>query len=174
VKIRPFHISIPTSEILDLRRRLEQTRWPAQISEAGWIQGMDSGFLRSLVDYWLNSFDWNSVEAALNTVPHFEAISADQVGYERLYNSRSMGGPDASPRLSKVHCARRRPRSRCFHSLRITSPRSLDWSSSELHSRLLPTEHTRSSRAYRGRSGIRWAPSRVARTRGRVFTYTGD
>ena len=78
MKIRPFHISIPTSEILDLRRRLEQTRWPAQISEAGWIQGMDSGFLRSLVDYWLNSFDWNSVEAALNMVPHFEAISGSE------------------------------------------------------------------------------------------------
>jgi pimeloyl-ACP methyl ester carboxylesterase len=75
VNIRPFQISIPSSEILELKRRLEQTRWPAQIPQAGWIQGMDSDFLRSLVDYWLNRFDWRLAETALNAAPQFEAIS---------------------------------------------------------------------------------------------------
>jgi pimeloyl-ACP methyl ester carboxylesterase len=75
VNIRPFQVSIPSSEILDLRRRLEQTRWPAQIPQAGWIQGMDSDFLRSLVDHWLNRFDWHRAEAALNAFPQFEAMT---------------------------------------------------------------------------------------------------
>ena len=75
MNIRPFQVSIPSSEILDLRRRLEQTRWPAQIPQAGWIQGMDSDFLRSLVDHWLNRFDWHRAEAALNAFPQFEAMT---------------------------------------------------------------------------------------------------
>jgi len=74
VKIRPFQISIPDSELLDLKRRLEETRWPTPVREAGWAQGMDVGFLRSLVDYWLSRFDWRAAEAALNNVPQFEAI----------------------------------------------------------------------------------------------------
>lgn len=74
MNIRPFRISIPSSEILDLKRRLQQTRWSPEIPQAGWNLGMDSGFLRSFVDYWLNGFDWNTVEAALNAVPQFEAV----------------------------------------------------------------------------------------------------
>jgi pimeloyl-ACP methyl ester carboxylesterase len=74
VNIRPFRISIPPSEILNLKRRLEQTRWSPEILQAGWNLGMDSRFLRSFVGYWLNEFDWNTVEAALNAVPQFEAV----------------------------------------------------------------------------------------------------
>ena len=75
MKILPFKISIADSELLDLKRRLEQTRWTAPIQEAGWTQGMDARFLRSLVDYWLNEFDWNAAESELNSVPQFEATS---------------------------------------------------------------------------------------------------
>src|ERR1700693_4607301 len=57
VKIRPFRISIPDSELLGLKCRLERTRWTTPIREAGWTLGMDLGFLRSLADYWLNGFD---------------------------------------------------------------------------------------------------------------------
>ena len=42
MKIRPFKISIPAGEILDLKRRLEQTRWLEHIPGAGWSQGTGS------------------------------------------------------------------------------------------------------------------------------------
>ncbi len=43
----------------DLRRRLAATRWP-DASGDGWERGTDVGFLRALVRYWQDGFDWNA------------------------------------------------------------------------------------------------------------------
>jgi pimeloyl-ACP methyl ester carboxylesterase len=72
MKIEPFRIHVDDHDIEDLRRRLRETRWPQGADGAGWAMGMDPAYLRSLTDYWRNQFDWRSVEAALNRVPHFQ------------------------------------------------------------------------------------------------------
>ena len=41
MKIHPYKIAIDEREILDLRRRPEQTRWPSQVQDAGWAMGME-------------------------------------------------------------------------------------------------------------------------------------
>lgn len=76
MKIEPFRIHIDDRDIEDLRRRLRETRWPRGVDGGGWEMGMDAAYLRSLSDYWRNQFDWRSVEAALNRLPHFQAESA--------------------------------------------------------------------------------------------------
>jgi pimeloyl-ACP methyl ester carboxylesterase len=71
--IQPYRIAVSQDAVDDLRRRLAGTRWPTPIAAAGWAMGMDSAYLRWLVDQWLDHFDWRAVEADLNDYPQFMA-----------------------------------------------------------------------------------------------------
>jgi pimeloyl-ACP methyl ester carboxylesterase len=75
MKIEPFRIHIDDHDIEDLRRRLRETRWSQSVAGAGWKMGMDAAYLRSLIDYWCNQFDWRTVEVTLNRPHHFQARS---------------------------------------------------------------------------------------------------
>ena len=57
----------------DLRERIRNTRWPDQAPGAAWDQGTDLDYLRQLLAYWAERFDWRSQERELNTVHHFRA-----------------------------------------------------------------------------------------------------
>src|ERR1700710_2614136 len=59
------------SELDDLRARLAATRWPDAPEDAGWSLGTDVDYLRELVAYWADGFDWPAQEAALAELPHF-------------------------------------------------------------------------------------------------------
>ena len=67
----PFALATTSAALDDLRRRLLATRWPDAPREAGWSLGTDVDYLRELVAYWTDGFDWPSQEAALAAVPHF-------------------------------------------------------------------------------------------------------
>jgi pimeloyl-ACP methyl ester carboxylesterase len=69
--IEPFRIQIDDAVLADLRRRLAQTRLPDQIEGTGWEYGMPARYLRELVDYWRDRYDWRTQEARLNELPHF-------------------------------------------------------------------------------------------------------
>ncbi len=71
--IQPFSIHIPESTLSDLKDRLRQTRWPDEIEDSNWDYGANLDYMRQLVDYWLNSFDWRAQEKALNSFHHFRA-----------------------------------------------------------------------------------------------------
>ena len=67
----PFTIHIGDDVLSDLRARLERVRWPDEIPDAGWQYGTDLTYLRTLVDYWRDQYDWRQHEAALNRFEHF-------------------------------------------------------------------------------------------------------
>jgi pimeloyl-ACP methyl ester carboxylesterase len=69
--IRPFRIEIPQSELDDLRERLSRTRWPDELPGVDWRYGVPLGYVQSLAETWLNSFDWRTWEARLNSYPQF-------------------------------------------------------------------------------------------------------
>lgn len=69
--IVPFRVDIPESELDDLRRRLEHTRWPERETVSDWSQGIPLGYLQELCDYWRSEYDWRRVETALNDLPQF-------------------------------------------------------------------------------------------------------
>jgi len=50
---------------------LRATRWPDTPQDAGWSLGTDLGYLRGLVAYWADGFDWPAQEAALARLPRF-------------------------------------------------------------------------------------------------------
>lgn len=64
--VTPFQIDVPQGELDDLRYRLNRTRWPDAGTVSDWSQGVPLDKLRSLCDYWANSYDWRRCESMLN------------------------------------------------------------------------------------------------------------
>ena len=69
--IKPFRINVPQADIVDLRRRLRETRWPEKETVADPSQGPQLAQLQELVRYWGNGYDWRKAEAKLNALPQF-------------------------------------------------------------------------------------------------------
>ena len=69
--IRPFRVDVPEEQLVDLRARLENTRWPEELPGVGWSRGVPVGYLRELDEYWRTSYDWRVHEAELNAYPQF-------------------------------------------------------------------------------------------------------
>jgi pimeloyl-ACP methyl ester carboxylesterase len=67
----PFTISVPEAVLADVRARLAATRLPPVIGDDDWKDGTAPGYLRELIGYWRDRFDWRTQEAALNRFAHF-------------------------------------------------------------------------------------------------------
>ncbi|MCO1658574.1 epoxide hydrolase [Pseudonocardia sp. S2-4] len=77
----------------DLAIRLQRTRWPDDVG-AGWADGTDVAYLRELVGYWRDRFDWRAAEQRLNRLPQFRA-GIDGVGVHFVHERGR--GPDPLP-----------------------------------------------------------------------------
>jgi len=86
--IIPFKIHFDSEDIADLKSRLQATRWNDAVA-ADWSYGTERTFLRQLVDYWLNQYDWVSRCALLNQEPHFRATINDYGLHFLHYRSRA-------------------------------------------------------------------------------------
>lgn len=111
--VEPFVKTASLDELDDLRARLRATRWPDAPEDAGWSLGTDLGYLRGLVAYWINDFDWPKHEAALARLPrfrstvggvgiHFVHARAAQGSSATLPLILNHGWPDSFWRYSKV------------------------------------------------------------------------
>ena len=70
-EVRPFRISVPDSDIVDLKRRIEATRWPTKELVKDRSQGVQLATLGELARYWASEHDWRKTEARLNALPQF-------------------------------------------------------------------------------------------------------
>ncbi|WP_434739753.1 epoxide hydrolase family protein [Micromonospora sp. SH-82] len=69
--MRPFRVDIAQDAVDDLRSRLAATRWPDPTPDVGWSRGVPQHYLRQLVDYWIDGFDWRAAEARINEFPQY-------------------------------------------------------------------------------------------------------
>src|SRR4249919_2813570 len=69
--IRPFQLEIPDEQLVELRRRIDATRWPSSQLVADRSQGVQLDALRELARYWATEYDWRRAEAKLNALPQF-------------------------------------------------------------------------------------------------------
>jgi pimeloyl-ACP methyl ester carboxylesterase len=76
--IEPFPIRIDDAVLDDLHDRLSRTRFPDQIDGTGWQYGMPIDYLRDLVDYWRNTYDWRANESRLNELAHYRTTIDQQ------------------------------------------------------------------------------------------------
>jgi len=70
---RPFAIHVPDETLADLRARLDRTRWPDEVAGGGWLYGADLSYMKSLIAYWREQYDWRVHERRLNRLRQFVA-----------------------------------------------------------------------------------------------------
>lgn len=71
--MKEFTIDVSREELEDLRLRLKNTRWTDNPEADEWSFGTNSNYLKQLVTYWKDGFDWRAQESMLNRFPHFKA-----------------------------------------------------------------------------------------------------
>ncbi len=71
LRIAPFSIRAEEEVLSDLRARIRNTRWPDQVPGSAWEQGTDLEYLRQVLAYWADEFDWRARERELNAFDQF-------------------------------------------------------------------------------------------------------
>jgi pimeloyl-ACP methyl ester carboxylesterase len=69
--IVPFKVQVPDAVLADLKQRLARTRFPGEIAGSNWDYGTNLGYLKELVTYWRDTFDWRAAERRLNQFDQF-------------------------------------------------------------------------------------------------------
>jgi microsomal epoxide hydrolase len=72
-----FVLRIADEAIADLKARLSLTRFPDAAPGEPWAYGTSVDYIRDLVSYWKDRFDWRAQEAALNEFPQFKVLLHD-------------------------------------------------------------------------------------------------
>ena len=68
---RPFQVDIPEPELIELRRRINATKWPERETVSDATQGVQLATMQALASYWTTRYDWRNIEAKLNALPQF-------------------------------------------------------------------------------------------------------
>src|SRR4029079_7060789 len=69
--MRPFHINMPEEALVDLRRRIDATRFPEKETVDDRTQGPQLATLKALAKYWATDYDWGKCEKRLKELPNF-------------------------------------------------------------------------------------------------------
>lgn len=97
VQPRSFTVSVADDVLIDLRERLAGTRWPDEAPDGdAWSYGTDASYLRDLIAYWQNDFDWREQERKLN---QYEQYIVPVAGIDLHFIHQPGVGPDPTPLL---------------------------------------------------------------------------
>lgn len=92
----PFKIQVPDAVLADLKTRLAQARFADEIPDANWDYGTNLAYLKSLVDYWRDKYDWRAQERRLNQFDQFKT-TIDGVDIHFIHQRSKQ--PNARPLL---------------------------------------------------------------------------
>ena len=95
----PFSVDVPDAVLDDLARRLARARFPDELNGADWTYGTNLAYLRQLVEYWRDEYDWRAQERILNGFPQF-TMNVD--GLDVHFIHRRSPEPDALP-IMMIH-----------------------------------------------------------------------
>jgi pimeloyl-ACP methyl ester carboxylesterase len=70
-EIRPFRVNVPEEALVDLRSRINATRWPDRETVPDESQGVQLAAMQEIARYWATDYDWRKIEAKLNALPQF-------------------------------------------------------------------------------------------------------
>jgi len=90
--IRRFRIETPEEDLVDLRRRINATRWPDRETVDDWSQGAPLAYVRQLAAYWADGYDWRGRERALN---RFDQFLTEIAGVDIHFIHQRSPHPDA-------------------------------------------------------------------------------
>ena len=95
----PYRIRVADAVLRDLQDRLARTRFPNEIRDAGWEYGTDLSYLKALVIYWRERFDWRAQERRLN---QFDQFTTTIDGLKIHFIHQRSKNPNAMP-LALTH-----------------------------------------------------------------------
>jgi microsomal epoxide hydrolase len=95
-ELRPFRLAVPESVLQDLSERLSRVRLPDEPPLAPWSTGTSVVYLKQLLDYWRDGFDWRAQEARLNA---FRQFTVPLAGIEVHFIHEPGRGPQPMPLL---------------------------------------------------------------------------
>lgn len=94
MQLSSYRASIPGSAIADLNDRLARTRWPDQVDNETWETGTELRYLKRLVEYWRDGFDWREQEAHINRFAQFTAdLQGHRIHFIHERASNGLGIP---------------------------------------------------------------------------------
>ncbi|HTO13118.1 MAG TPA: epoxide hydrolase [Candidatus Binatia bacterium] len=68
---KPFQLHVADDVLEDLHDRLGRVRWPDEAPGSGWQHGASLAYVKELVAYWCERYDWRAEEAKLNRWKQF-------------------------------------------------------------------------------------------------------
>ncbi len=74
VELRPFRVAVSDRELADLRDRLDRARPAPEPRGGDQGYGVSNSFVRRLVGYWREQYDWRMWESIINEHPQFTTI----------------------------------------------------------------------------------------------------
>jgi microsomal epoxide hydrolase len=92
--LTPTPIHVPDEVLTDLRARLERTRYSLDAGNDDWYYGVSTTYLKELVDYWVDGYDWRRAEAAIN---RYEQYRVEVDGVPIHFMRRPGVGPNPTP-----------------------------------------------------------------------------
>uniref|UniRef100_A0A8D0GQ96 Epoxide hydrolase n=1 Tax=Sphenodon punctatus TaxID=8508 RepID=A0A8D0GQ96_SPHPU len=103
VTIQPFQVETSEAELIDLFRRLDQARFTEPLEDSRFQYGFNSTYLKKIVSYWRNQFDWKKQVEVLNMYSQFKTkIEGIDVHFIHVKPPRLPEGHSAKP-LLMVH-----------------------------------------------------------------------
>ena len=69
--VRSFRVDVAEAELTELRRRINETRWPERETVTDTSQGVQLATMQALAHYWATEYDWRKIEAKMNALPQF-------------------------------------------------------------------------------------------------------
>ena len=94
--VAPFRIQVPESVLTDLKQRLARARFADEFAGADWNYGTNLAYLRELVTYWRDNYDWRVHERRLN---QFDQFKTTIDGVEIHFVHQRSKAPNAMPLL---------------------------------------------------------------------------
>jgi hypothetical protein len=64
-------VHFPEAHLVELRRRINATRWPERETVTDDSQGVSLATMQELARYWGTDYGWGQCEAKLNALPQF-------------------------------------------------------------------------------------------------------
>jgi pimeloyl-ACP methyl ester carboxylesterase len=77
LRVEDFTVRVPDEALTDLQVRLGRTRLAEDFANDQWQYGTNGRYLRELVEYWRDGFDWRQQERQINRLPHFRTVIDD-------------------------------------------------------------------------------------------------
>jgi pimeloyl-ACP methyl ester carboxylesterase len=71
MRVEPFAPFIDDSDLRDLKERLIRTRWPVEAEAPAWTYGISLEYMKRVVAYWADTYDWRRSEAELNRFSNY-------------------------------------------------------------------------------------------------------